>query len=150
MKKLTVNTLFRESFNMEERSNNITHTNDRTNRGLLQHLNFCRQKNRHEGDNLNGNIQKNNINHDNLNEVVEISNATNSCQNNQNENQEYFYWNDVAGMQYANKLTNTYEKIGRQIYWKGNLFMLPSGATGKNYIGEVTRLMKLWINDTPL
>ena len=53
-------------------------------------------------------------------------------------------------MQYANKLTNTYEKIGRQIYWKGNLFMLPSGATGKNYIGEVTRLMKLWINDTPL
>ena len=49
MKKLTVNTLFRESFNMEERSNN-THTNDRTKRGLLQHLNFCRQKNRHEGD----------------------------------------------------------------------------------------------------
>ena len=28
--------------------------------------------------------------------------------------------------------------------------MLPSGAAGKNYIEEVTRLMKLWINDTPL
>ena len=111
-----------------------------------------KERNIHDGDNLNGNIQTRNINHDNLNnnEVVEINNATNSCQNNQNENQEYFYWNDVAGMQYANKLTNTYEKIGRQIYWKGNLFMLPSGATGKNYIGEVTRLMKLWINDTPL
>ena len=57
---------------MEERSNNITHTNDenkdqssdqnvrcdicarsfRTNRGL----NFCPRRNRHEGDNLNGNI----------------------------------------------------------------------------------------------
>ena len=119
LKKLTVKTLFRESFSMEEKSNNITHTNEknkdqksnqnvrcntcarlfRTNHGLLQHLNFCRRRNRHEGDNLNGNIQTNNIIHDNLNnnEVVEISNATNSCQNNQNENQEYFYWNDVAG-----------------------------------------------------
>ena len=28
--------------------------------------------------------------------------------------------------------------------------MLPSGAPTKNYIEEVTRLMKLWINDTPL
>ena len=107
MKKLTINTLFWESFSMEGRSNNITHTNDenkdqisdqkflelctrtfRTNRGLLQHLNFCRRRNRHEGDNLNGNTQTSNINYDNLNnnEVVEISNATNYCQNNQNEN----------------------------------------------------------------
>ena len=28
--------------------------------------------------------------------------------------------------------------------------MLPSGAAGKNYIEEVTRFVKLWINDTPL
>ena len=28
--------------------------------------------------------------------------------------------------------------------------MLPSGAAEKNYIEEVTRLMKVWINDTPL
>ena len=28
--------------------------------------------------------------------------------------------------------------------------MLPSGAAGKSYIKEVTRLMKLWINDTLL
>ena len=133
MKRLTVNTLFRESFSMEERSNNTTNTNDenkdqsshqnircnicarsfRTNRGLHQHLNFCRRRNRHEGDNLNRNIQANNINHVNLNnnEVVEISNATNSCQSNQNENQEYFYWNDVAGTKFANELNNTYEKM---------------------------------------
>ena len=122
----------------------------RTNRELLQHLNFCRQRNRHEGDCLNGNKQTNNINHDNLNnnEVVdEINNATNSRQNNPHENQEYFYWNNVAGTQFANELNNTYEKI---VHWKRNLFMLPSGAAEKNYIEEVTRLMKLWINDTPL
>ena len=28
--------------------------------------------------------------------------------------------------------------------------MLPSGTAGKSYIKEVTRLMKLWINDTLL
>ena len=99
--------LFPESFSMEERSNSITHINDenkdqssdqivrcdicarsfRTNRGLPQHFNFCRRRNRHEGDNINGNIQANNIDNLNNNEVVEINNATNSCQN----NQEYSY-----------------------------------------------------------
>ena len=118
---------------MEERSNNITQTNDenrgqssdqnvrcdicartfRTNRGFFQHLNFCRRRNRHEGDNPNGNIQTNNNNHDNLsnNEVDEINNATNSRRNNQNPNQESSCWNGVAGTQFANELNNTYEKI---------------------------------------
>ena len=74
-------------------------------------------------------MQTRNINHDNLNnnEVVEINNATNSCQNNQNENQEYFYWNDVAGMQFGNQLDNSYENFA---HWKRNLFMLPSGGAG--------------------
>ena len=142
---------------MEERSNNITQTNDkyrdkssdknvhcdicartfRTNRALLQHLNFCRQGSKHEGDNPNGNIQTNNINHENLNdnEGDEINNATNSRQNNQNENQEYFYWNDVAGTQFENKLNNFYEKT---VHWKRNLYMLPSVVAEKNYIEEVT------------
>ena len=30
------------------------------------------------------------------------------------------------------------------------LFMLSSGTAGKNYIEEVTRSMKLWINNTSL
>ena len=44
-------------------------------------------------------------------------------------------------------LNSAYEKI---VHWKKNLFMLPSGASGKKYVEEVTRLMKLWIQDTPL
>ena len=124
-----MNTLFRESThtndeNKDQSSNqnvfyNICARLFRTNPGLLQHLNFWWQRNRRERDNQNGNIQTNSINHDNLNnnEVVEISNATNSCQNNQNENQEYFYCNDVAVMQFANELNNTYKKI---IHWKRN------------------------------
>ena len=64
------------------------------------------------------------------NEVDEINSATNSRHNNQNENQEYFNWNDVAGTQFANELNNTFEKIA---HWKRNLFKLPSGAAGKNF-----------------
>ena len=83
-------------------------------------FNFCRRRNRHEGDNPNGNTQTNNSNHDNLNinEVDEINNATNSHQNNENENRENFYLNGAAGMQFANELSNAYEKI---INWKRNL-----------------------------
>ena len=88
-----------------------------------------KDRNIHEADNLNGNIQTRNISHDNLNnnEVVEINNAPNSCQNNQNKNREYFYWNDVASMQFANELDNSYKNIA---HWKRNLFMLPSGGAG--------------------
>ena len=41
----------------------------------------------------------------------------------------------------------TYEKF---VHWKRNLFMMPSGAAGKKYIEEITRLLKLWIQDSPL
>ena len=111
---------------------------------MLQNLNFCRRRNRHEGDNPNGNIQTNNNNHDNLsnNEVDEINNATNSHQNNQNKNQVRFYWNGVSGTQFVNELNNAYGKI---VHWKRNLFMLQSGAAGKNNMEQVTRLMKLCI-----
>ena len=62
----------------------------RTNRGLLQHLNFCPRRNRHEEDNPNGTIQVKNKNQNNLNnkEIDKINDSTNSCQNNQNENQK--------------------------------------------------------------
>ena len=44
-------------------------------------------------------------------------------------------------------LNNAYKKT---VHWKRNLVMLPSGAAGKRYVEEVTRLMELWIQDTPL
>ena len=36
------------------------------------------------------------------------------------------------------------------MYWKKNLFLLPTGAIGKAYIQEVTRLILAWVNDTQL
>ena len=80
--------------------------------GLLQHLKFCRQRNRHERDSPNRTVQTNDSNHDNLNnDVNEINDATKSRENNQNENQERFYWNGVASTQFVNELNNAYEKI---------------------------------------
>ena len=34
--------------------------------------------------------------------------------------------------------------------YSGKRTCLPGGAAGKRYVKEVTRLMKLWIQDTPL
>ena len=38
-----------------------------------------------------------------------------------------------------------YEKV---VFWKKNLFMLPNGAAGKNFIREATRLLNAWIDDS--
>ena len=39
----------------------------------------------------------------------------------------------------------TYDEV---VHWRRNLFMLPSGASGKLFIRETTRLLNLWTNDT--
>ena len=46
-------------------------------------------------------------------------------------------------------LTDAYEKI---VHWNRNLFMMQSGksAAEKKYIQEITRLLKPWIQDSPL
>ena len=44
-------------------------------------------------------------------------------------------------------VSSTYEKV---IKWKRNVFMLPSGKTGKEYIDECTHLILEWVNDSPL
>ena len=36
------------------------------------------------------------------------------------------------------------------VHWKKNLFMLPSGRAGKDYIGEITRLLNAWIQDSAM
>ena len=127
------------SDNIEENpSCNICARTFRTNSGLLQHLNFCGRRN--ITSNGNQTITKNDDNND------KTSNSNNSNSNNipdKIESQEKFSWNLVT----EKDSNNAYEKT---VHWKKNLFMLPSGAAGKRYVEEVTRLMKLWIQDTPL
>ena len=44
-------------------------------------------------------------------------------------------------------VSSTYEEA---IKWKRNLFMLPSGIVGKEYIDECTHLILEWVNDNQL
>ena len=59
---------------------------------------------------------------------------------------ERFSRNEVAGSRFEALIHDAYEKI---IQWKRNIFMLPTGASGKKYIDETTRLFNLWINNSP-
>ena len=69
-----------------------------------------------------------------------------SHNSNENGDCETYFWNDVRGTVFKKDLTDAYEKM---VQWKRNLLMMPSGATGKKYIEETTRLLKFWIQDSP-
>ena len=102
----------------------------RTNRGLLQHLHTCRQRN-----NING-----------------LTNNNDSMANDEGRNQEQiepetFHWNTIPGRVYQRNLEEAYEQI---VYWRKNVFMLPTGAAGKKCIDETSRLLDQWTNNTPL
>ena len=59
-----------------------------------------------------------------------------------------FYWNEKPGTTFANKLNNEYDKI---VYWRKNLFLLPTGAAGKSsFINKMTRMSNEWVYDTPI
>ena len=44
-------------------------------------------------------------------------------------------------------VSTVYEQV---VYWKKNLFLLPSGKAGKQYIDETTKLMNEWMQESPL
>ena len=102
----------------------------RTNRGLLQHLHTCRRRN-----NING-----------------LTNNNDSMANDEGRNQEQiepetFYWNTIPGSVYQRNLEEAYEQI---VYWRKNVFMVPTEAAGKKFIDETSRLSDQWTNNTPL
>ena len=56
-------------------------------------------------------------------------------------------WGNLVGNDIINKLNHVFGKV---VTWKPNLFKLPSGASGKAFIVELTRLINLWTNKTTL
>ena len=52
--------------------------------------------------------------------------------------QPEFQWGSVDGMAFCEMIDEVYNDI---IHWKRNIFLLPSGATGKSFIEEITRLL---------
>ena len=61
---------------------------------------------------------------------------------------EDFYWNTVPGRIYLKDLEEAYNQI---VYWrKVHIFMVPTGSAGKKFIDEISRILNLWTNNTPL
>ena len=56
-------------------------------------------------------------------------------------------WGKCSVSLIEKKITSAYEKI---VHWKKNIFLLPSGKAGKDFINEMTRLVCEWNNDSPL
>jgi len=59
--------------------------------------------------------------------------------------QHQFMWGYLNGDKATHELKQCYEKI---VYWRKNIFMLPKGSTGKDYIKETTRLINEWLADS--
>ena len=106
----------------------------RTHHGLLD-LNFCR---RNRINNCNQTIK-----YDDNNDNTRNNNNSNNNVSSVIESGKMFYWNLVVRSTLEKKLDNAYEKL---VHCK-NMFMLPSGAVRTRYVDEVTRLMKLAIQD---
>ena len=99
--------------------------NFRTNRGLIQHLKTCRRK---QADNV--------LQHSSANDVL-----------NEAQVRERYYWKEVPANIFERDIQQVYYKI---VYWRKNRFMVPSGGGGKKFIKEITRLINLWTNNSPL
>ena len=58
-----------------------------------------------------------------------------------------YTWSQNGKIVGPNLIDSIYNKI---VFWPKNLFLLPSGACGKRYIKEITRLLNEWVSDSPL
>ena len=58
-----------------------------------------------------------------------------------------FVWVERYGALFTDDLKEAYEEI---VFWRKNIFMLPTENAGKKYIKEVTRLLNVGTQNTPL
>ena len=103
-----------------------------TNRGLLQYLNTCRRKQAANATNV--------VNDE---EVDDISRANGDGE--LSTGTDLLHWNN--GYISIKDVNHAYEKI---VYWRKNLFMVPSGAAGKKFINETTKMLNFWTDNSPL
>ena len=56
-------------------------------------------------------------------------------------------WGNYPSYVFEANVSTVHEQV---VYWKKNLFLLPSGKEGKQYIDETTKLMNEWLQESPL
>ena len=58
-----------------------------------------------------------------------------------------FKWGNYKEPEFAKMLNTVYDKV---VFWRQNIFLLPSGRSGKLYTEETTRLINSWTHNSPL
>ena len=58
-----------------------------------------------------------------------------------------FKWGDIDGKIFTERVELIYEKV---VYWKKNLFLLPTGKSGNMYIDENVKLLNSLVEGTAL
>ena len=58
-----------------------------------------------------------------------------------------YKWGEYTNKQFEENISSIYEKI---VYWKKNIFLLPTGKCGRCFIDETARLIDAWIRGSPL
>ena len=58
-----------------------------------------------------------------------------------------FLWEDIDGETFSHTIQCYYDEL---VHWKKNLFKIPSGRSGKEFIVEMTRLLNAYANSSTL
>ena len=56
-------------------------------------------------------------------------------------------WHTLSGEEFATAIDSAYDQI---VHWKSNLFKVPSGASGKRFVGELMRLFSAFATESML
>ena len=108
----------------------------RSNRGLNQHLRSCKQTIRSKYE-----LAKE------RHECIETSTNTTGSTTTSSAPQKSYTWGNCPSLVFEANVSIVYEQI---VYWKKNLFLLPLGKAGKQYIDETSKLMNEWLQESPL
>ena len=112
-------------------------------RGLNKHINSCKKKSasivQHEGMISNSQNQTHQNNTPGANAINNIPIVAQEATN------PDAVWGSHTYVDLNVIVSAVYEEI---VKWKKNLFKLPSGNAGKNYIQELTRLIEIWNADS--
>ena len=108
----------------------------RSNRGLNQHLRSRKQ-------NIGSECEPAKERH----ECIETSTNATGSTTTSSAPQKSYTWGNYPSYIFETNVSTVYEQV---IYQKKNLFLLPSGKGGKQYIDETTKLMNEWLQESPL
>ena len=121
-------------------------------RGLGVHKASCKFRPNALGDELADSSNNGGIENITLNDFPNIN--TENPDENSGNSDDYsniedpnFLWGEKSGKEFTKELNTIYDKI---VFYKQNIFKLPSGTAGKNYIREVTRLVRAWTTNSEL